>query len=550
MRLILEPLKEAGRTGVSMTCADALIRHIFPILAAYVANYQEQCLITCCKENRCPRCLVDPENRGNNEISDRRSHSATIETLKQHGAGEDPPEFEREGLRPIWNPFWADLPHADIFWSISSDILHQLHKGVFKDHLVKWCTEIVGTDELDARFRAMPDNPGLRHFKKGISFVSQWTGHEHKEMQKVFLGVLAGVVDPEVLQVVRAFLDFAYYAQYQSHTTKTLAEMQKALEDFHSHKDVFVKLGIREHFNIPKVHSLLHYLETIRSLGCLDGLNTESPERMHIDFAKKAYRASNRRDYTIQMTKWLHRQDAIDMRTSYLLWLAQLESGTRLGVDGQEETEGEGVEEDEIAEEDEHNKSEESATKITDLIDSDISRAYQIAKVAAHRDVPATELERDYGAVDFMAAFNNFLRAHLPHAIRPHTFDRFDLYHAISVLRPSMPHVSNPKRLYRIRASPAKSSSGRRPGTPAHFDTALIIEDWEKYRLEGGIAGSSIFYLLYSIHAQSQSRSSCGSNTCYIHTPPTIWHLPSPSYISSVVPTPHFFRFTQWDVST
>ncbi|KAJ7914802.1 hypothetical protein B0H13DRAFT_1451051, partial [Mycena leptocephala] len=87
----------------------------------------------------------------------------------------------------------------------------------FKDHLVKWCTEIIGQIEVDEHFRQMPDHPRLRHFKNGISSISQWTGTEHKEMEKVFLGLVAAGAHPELIQVVRALMDFACLASLQSH---------------------------------------------------------------------------------------------------------------------------------------------------------------------------------------------------------------------------------------------------------------------------------------------------------------------------------------------
>ena len=57
---------------------------------------------------------------------------------------------------------------------------------------------------------------------------------------------------------------------------------------------------------------IVHYVnsEAIRSCGCPDGFKTESLERLHIDYAKDAYRASNK-EYVQQMTVWLGRQEAV-----------------------------------------------------------------------------------------------------------------------------------------------------------------------------------------------------------------------------------------------
>lgn len=184
MRSLLEPLIEAGKSGVEMLCANGKTRLVYPILAAYIADYPEQCLIGGCMENRCPKCKAKYDELGDHVCLPPREQKETIRILKQASDGLEPPELTDWGLRPV-NPFWVDLPHCNIFQCFTPDILHQLHKGVFKDHVVKWATAAINADgpgqasdstqktEVDRRFQAMTRHPSLRHFKKGISLISQ-----------------------------------------------------------------------------------------------------------------------------------------------------------------------------------------------------------------------------------------------------------------------------------------------------------------------------------------------------------------------------------------
>jgi len=273
MTSLLEPLIEAGKSGVLMVCTDGKIRCVHPILAAYVADHPEQCLVASCQQNRCPKCLVPATALGDPVRSELWDPKETIRILGLAADNYKPEAFTKHGLRPI-NPFWKDLPFCDIFHRFTPDILHQLHKGVFKDHLVKWVTTVIpdGAQEIDRRFQAMTGHPSLQHFKKGILLVSQWTGNEYKNMEKVFLGAIANASKhPEVASSACAVLNFLYYAHFETHTDKSLHKLEDAWTCFHTNKSIFTRLEIRQHFNIPKVYSMQHYLHMIRSHGTADG---------------------------------------------------------------------------------------------------------------------------------------------------------------------------------------------------------------------------------------------------------------------------------------
>ena len=229
-------------------------------------------------------------------------------------------QFGAHGLQPV-DPFWRSLPNCNIFSTFTPDLLHQLHKGVFGNHISKWARKTIPRqDEVDNRFKAMTGHPSLRHFQKGITLVSQWTGQEYKELEKVFLGVIAGAADGTVVSAVQAALNFIYYAHFKCHTDSSLKKLEAAWTDFYERKSVFVDHSVREHFNIPKLHSMHHYLHMIKLHGTTDNFNTELPEQLHIDIAKDTFDHSNKKDYIAQMRRWLQRHEAVCKFTAYLQW--------------------------------------------------------------------------------------------------------------------------------------------------------------------------------------------------------------------------------------
>lgn len=327
MSVVLKSIIVPGQSGVPLMSGDGVWRRCHPIFACFIGDYPEQSLVTCTYNGRCPKCIVAPELLGQLQTFPPRLQTLAMDTFVL--ADEEARTFHaacrNSGLKPIYHPFWESLPYTNIFSSITPDVLHQMLQGVMK-RLLGWLVSIFGATEIDARCRAIPPNYSIKIFAKGITTLSRVSGHEHKKMCCILLGLIVDLPIPggrdstRLVRSARALLDFLYLAQYQCHTSDTLDRMHDALSAFHNNKDIFVDLEVRDHFNIPKVHSLTHYVPSIRLFGTTDNYNTEQTERLHIDFAKDAYRATNRKDIYSQMTAWLQRREKIQLHKRIIDW--------------------------------------------------------------------------------------------------------------------------------------------------------------------------------------------------------------------------------------
>lgn len=326
---MLAPLKHLDKTGpIEMSTGDGVVHRTFPIFACFVGDYPEQVLVSGCITGDCPRCPTKRKDLGdledNYEYRDLETILEALATFEEDPAGYSA-ACSDAGIKPIVHPFWQELPYSDIYIGITPDVLHQLYQGVLK-HLVSWVTAAFGEKDINARCQCLPPNHSIRAFSKGITSLSRVTGKEHADMCRILLGLIVDLKLPNgtspvpLIRSVRSLLDFLYLAQYPIHTSETLQLLDESLKRFHENKHIFVDLGIRNDFNLPKLHSLAHYVDSIKMFGTTDNYNTEYTERLHIDLAKDAYRATNHRDEYAQMTVWLERREKIHRHQSYLEW--------------------------------------------------------------------------------------------------------------------------------------------------------------------------------------------------------------------------------------
>ncbi|KAJ6631376.1 hypothetical protein B0H10DRAFT_2159741 [Mycena sp. CBHHK59/15] len=284
LRHILQSLKP-GMTVPEVTLfADGHYHRVIYGLGPYIADYPEQVLLACVVQGWCARCTASSKDLDGPSGRRTQSHTEGLFDALDHGT-----MWDQYGVVPDILPFTWDFPRADIYELLSPDLLHQVIKGTFKDHLVAWVGEYLENEhgkakakkimaDIDRRIAAVPPFPGLRRFPEGRGF-KQWTGDDSKALMKVYLPAIEGHVPTQMLRAFSAFLDFCYLVHRNVINEATLLAIDAALARYHRERAIFVE----------------------SEFGAPNGLCSSITESKHIKAVKQPWRRSSRYEALLQM---------------------------------------------------------------------------------------------------------------------------------------------------------------------------------------------------------------------------------------------------------
>ncbi|KAF9225582.1 hypothetical protein BS17DRAFT_869508 [Gyrodon lividus] len=319
----VRPTKEHASDAAFRNFLSAILQPLKPAMTMpkvvkfgpYIADHEEQALLACIVHGWCAR-YIDLDASIDIHYEDALDHTRAFnEALFEESTLTIP--WEEHGIVGDLVPFTNDFPHTSIHQLIAPDILHQLIKGCFKDHLVDWVTAYICAnylkreadrilDDIDCRIAAVPPFTGLQCFPQGRGF-KQWTGDDSKALMKVYIATIEGYVLTGIICTFRAFLEFCYLVRQHVITEKTLKGIEDALSRFHTYWEAFRTDNdpIVTTFSLPCQHSAKHYPSLIRLFGAPNGLCLSITKCKHINAIKEPWHAADKLAAScVDFTSW------------------------------------------------------------------------------------------------------------------------------------------------------------------------------------------------------------------------------------------------------
>jgi hypothetical protein len=133
-----------------------------------------------------------------------------------------------------------------------------------------------------------------------------------------------------VVKCLSAFLNFCYIVRRNAITATDLDKLNNMLARFHHYRQFFVgTAGVKGEFiSLPRQHSLLHYIRSIRRFGSPNGLCSSITESKHIKSVKEPWRRSNRFMALAQMLRTISRLDKLTAARRAFVQLGMMDGTT------------------------------------------------------------------------------------------------------------------------------------------------------------------------------------------------------------------------------
>ncbi|KAG2109797.1 hypothetical protein BD769DRAFT_1630402 [Suillus cothurnatus] len=211
---ILKNLKPA-MTKPEVACfGDSHYRHVIYGLGPYIADYEEQVLLMCIVKNWCTKCLSYRKSLDNDSLQRSKTHTKALIKECDHLA--------------LWDEFGIV---AQLM------LLHQIIKGVFKDHLVVWVEKYLvqmhGQTQADVILDDIDRSSSCIFGTAPIPSrmqLQQWTRDNSKVLMKVYLAAIEGYVPVEIVRTFCAFLKFSLGQMLM--TNQCLDKLTASHQDF------------------------------------------------------------------------------------------------------------------------------------------------------------------------------------------------------------------------------------------------------------------------------------------------------------------------------
>jgi len=332
--IVCASLKIAAHTGIYIPDPVGDLRYCFTPLVAYTTDLPEQQLIAAVSQSSSPVTFARTQDFGDGVTHPPRDARHTLQQLFKICQEVDPwdvaafqKKCKEHGLLGVHLPFFRNWMFSDPSIFLVPELLHACHKFFF-DHLFKWCKEVIGSRELDLRYKSMHKRVGVRHFASGVCHVQQMTGREHHDIQRTIVATIAGAAPASFVRAIRSLIKFIYLAQSPVHTQTSIEQLKVALQDFHANKHFITeaearrtKTGLRTDFNIPKLELFQSFTTTIQTVGSLIQHTTDVSERLLITHCKHTFERTshNRNSFTEQIVRLLDHEERMRLFNLYAL---------------------------------------------------------------------------------------------------------------------------------------------------------------------------------------------------------------------------------------